>query len=58
MVIYVMIKNVILDYLLEIYNSYLNNNLNKYDLNKKFDIRLYGNIDEKLEIVYNFIFVC
>lgn len=35
MVIYVMIKNVILDYLLEIYNSYLNNNLNKYDFNKK-----------------------
>lgn len=34
-VIYATIKNVTLDHLLEIYNSYPNNNLNKYDLNKK-----------------------
>lgn len=56
-VIYATIKNVTLDHLLEIYNSYPNNNLNKYDLNKKFDIRLHGNIDEMSETVYDFIFV-
>lgn len=56
-VIYATIKNVNLDHLLEIYNSYPNNNLKKYDLNKKFDIRLHGNIDEMSETVYDFIFV-
>lgn len=56
-VIYATIKNVNSDHLLEIYNSYSNNNLNKYDLNKKIDIRLHGNIDEMSETVYDFIFV-